>query len=222
MNKEVRFIDVSLSVDENLPSWPSDPPIRMSQFLDMGRGDAVNASSMSCSVHTGTHVDAPRHHFADGSGTDMLALSALIGPAFVADLTGCDRIDARSLERAGLPAGVERVLFKTTNSNLWRDGVGAFDRTYVALTEDAAEWLTAAGVRLVGIDYLSVERFEASVPVVHRTLLQAGTVIVEGLDLTGVAPGPYQLICLPMKLRGLDGAPARAVLVAPDPGEMES
>lgn len=212
----MRFIDVSLPVDESLPTWPGDPPIRLSHFLEMGRGDSVNASWMSCSVHTGTHVDAPRHHFADGAGTDMLPLSALIGPAFVADLTGCDQIDARSLELARLPAGVERVLFKTSNSNLWRDGVGAFDRSYVALTQDAAEWLTAAGVKLVGVDYLSVERFQAPEPVVHRTLLRAGAVILEGLNLAGVSPGPYQLICLPIKLRGLDGAPARAVLVAPD------
>lgn len=193
--------------------WPGDPSLEIRRFLDMGRGDAVNASSLRCSVHAGTHVDAPVHHVAGGVGADELPLEALIGPAVVADLTARREIGPADLDRLGLSADTKRLLFKTDNSEIWSHEPEEFRREFVALTTSAAGWIVRAGIRLVGIDYLSVERFGASPPLVHRTLLEAGVVILEGLDLRGVRAGRYQLICLPLKLRGLDGAPARAVLV---------
>lgn len=209
----MKIIDISPCVDESLPVWPGDPPIRIEQFLDLGRGDAANASMISCSAHTGCHVDAPAHHFADGVGADELSLAILLGPAYVADLALVEQIGPEELDALRLPAGVRRLLFKTRNSNLWNERPHVFHRDYVALTPEGAEWVVRFGVRLVGIDYLSVERFSPPAPITHRTLLQAGVVILEGLDLRAVTPGPYQLICLPLRLRGLDGAPARAVLV---------
>jgi len=210
---DMRFIDVSLMVDSTLPVWPGDPPIQIAPFLELARGHSANASSMSCSVHTGTHVDAPRHHIDGGIGVDQLPLSSLVGPAYVADLSDYHKIDAQSLELAQITEGVERLLLKTTNSGFWANGVRSFREDYVSLTVDAAEWMRDRGVRLVGIDYLSVERFRAPSPVVHHALHQAGIVILEGLNLTDVRQGAYELICLPIKLRDLDGAPARAVLV---------
>ena len=209
----MRFIDVSLTVDTTLPVWPGDPPIHIAPFLELARGHSANASSMSCSVHTGTHVDAPRHHNNSGVGVDQLPLSSLVGPAYVADLTAYNKIDAQSLELVQIPDGVERLLLKTTNSSFWANGVSSFRDDYVYLTVDAAEWMRDRKVRLVGIDYLSVERYQAPSPVVHHALHQAGIVILEGLNLNGVTQGAYELLCLPIKLRDLDGAPARAVLV---------
>jgi arylformamidase len=208
-----RFIDISLPIDSALPVWPGDPPIQIRRFLELRRGDGANASSLSCSVHTGTHVDAPAHHVEGGAGVDELPLDAFIGPAMVADLTGATEIGRSELRTLRLPRGTQRLLFKTGNSKLWSDAAGEFHRDYVAITPEGAEWLAGSGVRLVGVDYLSVERFGATPPVVHHTLLGAGIVVLEGLDLSGVAPGNYSLICLPLRMRGLDGAPARAVLV---------
>lgn len=209
----MRVIDISVTVDGRLPVWPGDPPVEITPFLQLARGDAANASRLSCSVHTATHVDAPRHHFEDGGGVDALPLSSLMGPAVVVDVTGLQRIARSDLERRDVRPGVERVLLKTNNSALWAGPTPEFRPDFVALMPDGAQWLVEIGVKLVGIDYLSVEPFGASVPAVHHTLLRAGVVVLEGLDLRSVAAGSYGLICLPMKLRGLDGAPARAVLV---------
>jgi arylformamidase len=208
----MRFIDISVTVDDRVPLWPGDPPVEVASFLQIGRGDAVNASRVSCSVHTGTHVDAPCHHFKGGVGVDALPLGILIGPAVVVDARGLARVGRGDLEARGVGPGVDRLLLKTDNSALWA-GRTRFHPDFVALCRDAAAWLVDLGVKLVGIDYLSVERFGAREPVVHRALLGAGIVILEGLDLGPVAAGAYRLICLPIKLGGLDGAPARAVLV---------
>lgn len=209
----MKIIDISLALDSSLPVWPGDPPIQIQPFLSLKRGDRVNVSSVSLSAHAGTHVDAPFHHFEDGLGIDALPLEAFIGPAVVVDLTEVPEVGRTELEALHLPRGTQRLLLKTKNSQLWSETERGFCRDYVAVTPEAAEWLVDAGIRLIGVDYLSVEKFRATPPVVHRRLLSAGIAILEGLDLRGVSPGNYHLICLPLRMRGLDGAPARAVLV---------
>ncbi len=209
----MRFIDISLPVDANLPVWPGDPPIEIGRFLDMDAGDAVNASRISFSAHSGTHVDAPRHHFRHGTAVDQLRLEDLIGPVVVADIPDAPAVDVRRLDALDLGGDVRRLLLKTDNSRIWSERRQGFQRDFVALTPDAAEWMVTKGIRLVGVDYMSVERFHAAPPTVHRTLLMAGVVVLEGLDLNGVRPGRYELICLPLRMVGLDGAPARAVLM---------
>jgi len=212
----MRIIDISLTVDSALPVWPGDPAIVIERFLDIDRGDVVNASRIGCSLHTGSHVDAPLHHLQRGEGVEALSLSTMIGSVVVADFEGAEAIGARELEALGLGPGVERLLCRTRNSRLWRESPGAFRENFVAVTPDGARWIVEHGIRLVGVDYLSVERFAADPPDTHRTLLRAGVVILEGLDLGEAAPGEYTLVCLPWKVRGADGAPARAVLIEGD------
>jgi len=209
----MKIIDISVPVDASLPIWPGDPSLKVDRFLDMDRGDAVNASCISCSLHTGSHVDAPLHHLAGGIGVDALPLGAMIGPAIVANLSHADEIGPSELEALNLPSGVERLLCRTRNSALWGDADRSFRKNFVAVTAPGAEWLVNRGIRLIGVDYLSVERFGAEPSETHRRLLAASVVILEGLDLREAQPGEYWLACLPWKVRGVDGAPARAVLI---------
>jgi arylformamidase len=174
----------------------------------MERGDRLNLSRLISSVHIGTHVDAPLHFVASGTDVTSLPLDVLIGPARVIELPDADVITAESLARFDL-TGVKRLLFKTRNGQLRQN---EFDTRFVTLSLDAAQWVIEHGVQLVGVDYLSVERFEGDGSV-HRALLGAGVVVVEGLDLRDVPPGDYVLACLPLKLVGSDGAPARTVLI---------
>lgn len=209
----MKIIDISVPVDLSLPTWPGDPPVKIDRFLDMHRGDAVNASRVSCSVHTGSHVDAPLHHLADGGSVETLPLASMIGPTIVADFADADEIGPSELDALNLPASTVRLLCRTRNSLLWADADRSFRTDFVAITAAGARWLVDHGVCLVGVDYLSVERFGASPPETHRRLLEAGVVILEGLDLREAKAGTYWLACLPWKLRGTDGAPARAVLI---------
>lgn len=205
----MELIDISLGVSGELPVWPGDPPIVLDRTASMDAGDAANVSRLSASVHIGTHVDAPLHFVAGGSPVEALPLEVLIGPAHVVHLPRARVIDESSLEAAAIPAGAQRLLFKTSNGRLWDES--GFEEDYVAVAESGARWLVERGVRLVGVDYLSVAPFSAPVPT-HQVLLEAGVVIVEGLDLRSVAAGRYTLYCLPVKLIGSDGAPARALL----------
>ncbi len=175
----------------------------------MSEGDLVNDSNLSMNVHTGTHVDAPCHHLPGGAGAEALPLSAMIGEVVVMDVSATPDISPAVLEKEWPLAGARRVLFKTRNSNAWSRG--RFDENYSALREDTADWLLARQVCLVGIDALSIQRF-SDPPTVHRKLLGAGVVLLEGLDLSSASAGRYELLCLPIKLVGADGAPARAVL----------
>jgi arylformamidase len=164
-------------------------------------------------VHVGTHVDAPHHFMNDGRTVEQLPLDVLAGPCYVVQLPdGVEAITAEALEGTSLPADTTRILFGTSNSRFWSQGEARFQEDFVAVTEDGAEWLVQRGVRLVGVDYLSVAPYGDSLPT-HRTLLKAGVVVVEGLDLSAVPRGFYELYCLPLKLLGADGAPARAILV---------
>jgi arylformamidase len=205
-----RFFDVTLPIRDGMVVYPGDPEVRVRTHSAMAEGDDANVSVLSLGSHTGTHLDAPKHFFDEGQTVEALPLDVLIGPARVVELPDdVTAIGARELERARLD-GEPRVLFKTRNGRLLdRD---EFSSDYAYLTADAGEYLAEAGVRLVGIDYLSVEPPDADEPVVHRTLLGRDVIIVEGLDLRQVPPGRYELLCLPLKVAGIDGAPLRAVL----------
>ncbi len=201
------FIDISQPLRTGMPVWPGDPPVRITRAAD----GLPSVSRLELGTHVGTHVDPPAHFLAEGATVDQLPLDVLIGPAWVAHVTQAGPITAAALEAAAIPPDSERLLLRTPNSNTRPE---VFDPAYVALTVDAAEWLVARGVRLIGIDAPSIEPFAAAGEPVHHKLLAAGVVIVEGLALADVAPGPYELICLPLRIADGDGAPARAVLRA--------
>ena len=204
----MQIYDVTRTLQAGMASWPGEPGPALTPIKQMSQGHA-DVSHLALGVHTGTHVDAPSHFIPGGAGVESLPLTALIGPARVVKIEHEGAVRVEELERAGLE-GVERVLFRTRNSDEWSDSV--FKEDFVHLDPKAARWLADRGTRLVGVDYLSVESFTAPEPLTHRTLLGAGVVIVEGLDLREVAPGDYMLSCLPLKLAGADGAPARVVL----------
>ena len=197
----MRILDISVALREGMVTYPGDPTVKVERAASIAAGDAANLTRIEMGLHSGTHVDAPVHFLDGGAGVDELSLEALVGPCVVVEAPDLTR---DSVARA--PEGAERVLFKTPNSELWaRD---RFVEEFARLDGEGAELLVARGVRLVGVDYLSVGDEAA-----HRALLAAGVVPVEGLDLRGVEPGAYELICLPLRVVGADGAPARAILV---------
>jgi arylformamidase len=196
--------DISVLVHARMPTWPGDPGVTLERVSALADGAVANVSELCCGVHTGTHVDAPNHFIDGAGGIDSIDLDALYGPALVVDLRDDDAIDEPALVRSKLE-DAERVLFRTRNSLLWEQSEVSTD--FVSITPDAARLLVGLGVRLVGIDYLSVGS-----PETHRVLLGAGVICLEGIDLRAVDPGPYELYCAPLKLEGADGAPARAVL----------
>jgi arylformamidase len=209
----LKIFDISLTISPELPVWPGDPPIQLEQVESMDRGAHANVSHLSAGVHTGTHVDAPHHFLNDGRTVEQLPLDILTGPCYVVQLPdGVEAITAEALDGMSLPEDTKRILFGTSNSRHWSRGEAEFQEDFVAVTEDGAEWLVERGIQLVGVDYLSVAPYRDSVPT-HRALLQAGVVVLEGLDLSAVPRGFYDLYCLPLKLLGADGAPARAVLI---------
>ena len=193
-----------------MATWPGEPGPDVTLIKQMSAGQTADVSHLALGVHTGTHVDAPCHFIPGGAGVESLPLDALVGPARVVAIQHKAAIHVEELERLGLD-GVERVLFRTRNSEEWSET--EFKESYIYIDPRAAQWLVDHSVRLVGVDYLSVESFAAAEPLTHRTLLNAGIVIVEGLDLREIAPGDYALSCLPLKLAGADGAPARVVLL---------
>ena len=204
--------DISLPISESLIVWPGDPPVNVTQSLHLSRGDAATVSQIEMSAHTGTHVDAPAHFILGGSGVDALDLNVLVGPALVVEALEADALSADVLQELPIPPGTGRVLFHTRNSDRWARGEREFSEDFVAITEDGARWLVARGVRLVGVDYLSVGSFDEGGPT-HRILLSAGVIPFESLNLHGIPPGVYQFVCLPLKIVGIDGAPARAILI---------
>jgi arylformamidase len=208
-----KIFDISVPVANGSVVYPGNPEVRIEPHSELSRGKSSNLSTITFGSHTGTHVDAPRHFFDAGSTVDRLPLDALIGPARVIAF-GEDvmSITAALLQRESLQ-NAERVLIRTRNSTFVTDREFHPDFTYVA--PDAAEYLAALGVKLVGVDYYSVEQFHSGHHRTHRTLLERGIVIVEGLDLRDISPGDYAFACLPLRLEGLDGAPARAVLMRP-------
>jgi arylformamidase len=204
----VKIFDISLGLSPATIHWISGKPLELIERKRMSRGDANNSSSIHTSVHAGTHVDAPFHFVADGATIESLSLDIFIGPARVCAVEPGSHIGASDVLDLGLH-GEDRVLFKTRNSMLLHKGI--YDPSFAAFSVDGAKALVDLGVRLVGLDYLSVAHADEQVPV-HRAFLDHRVVLLEGIDLSEVPPGRYELICPPVKLTGCDGAPCRALL----------
>jgi len=203
--------DLSLTLTKDLPTWPGDPPLRLEKTSSIVEGEQFNVTQLSSSVHIGTHVDAPAHFLEDGTTVDQIPLELMVGPAEVFFVSGLQTIHSQDLRHAGIQEGKKRVLLQTVNSQFWADHEDNFQEDFLGLAADAAEYLVACGVEVIGVDYLSVAPFPDQVPT-HRILLEAGILIIEGINLTGIQPGPYTLLCLPLKIGGADGAPARVLL----------
>jgi arylformamidase len=198
-------------LDALTPAWPGDPAFALDALYTVAQ-DGVAVSRLTLGSHTGTHVDAPAHLQSGGVTVDALSLERLCGPAWVAYLDAQAHITTDDLVRAAIPDDCRRLLLRTGNSERGLLRAPIFYPDYTALTADAAAYLAARRLWLVGIDALSVDAFTADELPAHRALLDGGIIVVEGLDLTNAAPGPYWLACLPLRLTGADGAPARAVL----------
>ena len=205
------YVDISVGLHPDIPRWPGTPGFSLEWFKRIEDGDGCSNSRLCSDVHVGTHVDAPLHFIQGGRSVDQLALDVLIGPAWVAHLPEAKAVAASDLDELALPPATKRLLLRTRNSGLWAAGVTEFRKDYVALTADAARWVVDQGIHLIGVDYLSVQRYQDG-PAVHQILLGAEVVIIEGLNLAGVESGEYELICLPVKIVGAEGAPARAIL----------
>lgn len=207
----MKFYDVTVPFAPEMPIYPGDPAVQISPVASLAAGDICTVSHLSFGSHTGTHVDPPAHFIAGMATLDELPLEVLIGPARVVEVGEISAIDAATIAAANL-TGAARVLFKTRNSRLWQVGVREFAKEFVYLETEAAELLVELGVKLVGIDYLSIEKYNFDQPTTHYALLRNNVIIVEGLNLTEVPAGNYELICLPMKIKNGDGGPARVVL----------
>jgi arylformamidase len=204
------WIDISLPLHNGIVHWPDDRAFDRTETLKIANGDPCNLSEFRASAHIGTHMDAPRHFLADGAGIESFPISAGIGRARVIAISDPELIRVSELKPYRLAKG-ERVLFKTRNSEeCWT--TSKFQERFVYIPLETAAYLADCGVQTVGVDYLSVGGFETDGAETHRTLLRAGVWIIEGLNLKDVEPGDYELICLPLKMMGSDGAPARAVL----------
>ena len=202
-------MDVSVPLRDGMLHWPDNPEIRVTRAQDMARGEAANVSRLSLGAHTGTHVDAPIHFIPGAEGVDALPLESTVGVARVVAIQDPRSIRVEELRRAD-PRPGERLLFKTANSS--RDWArSAFRPDFVYLSLEGARLLVERRVRAVGIDYLSIGSPDEGAPT-HHALLGAGIVIIEGLDLSAIEPGTYDLVCLPLRLEHGDGAPARALL----------
>jgi len=205
------MIDVTVGLRPGqVPLYPGDTPLELDRAQAIAAGDRCNVSRLQCSVHAGTHVDGPAHYLDGAPGVEVVPLDALIGRTWVADATRVEQhIDAAVLRDLEIPPDAERILFRTRNSRLWDEP--HFTPDFVAIREDGAHALVERGVRLVGIDGISIAPYTEQTPT-HVALLRAGVAVVETLDLRNADQGWFDLVCLPLLLPGADGAPARAVL----------
>ena len=206
-----RIIDISVGLHPEIPVWPGSEQFSLKRIMRLEDGDVANVSQFNTEIHTGTHVDAPWHFIANGKTVEQLSLDVLIGSTVVAEISNTS-ITAEDLESLDLPQNTQRLLFHTRNSQLWQNKVTEFQKDFVALTADAARWIVDRGIKLIGVDYLSVQRFGDS-SLTHEILLKAEVIVIEGLNLSGVKSGKYHLTCLPLKLVGAEGSPARAILI---------
>jgi arylformamidase len=208
-HEEMEIFDISVLTNPDIPIWPNTPGFRLTRSLDQRNGDEVTSSTITSDVHCGTHIDAPLHFIIGAEDATKINLEKCIGPAFVADLTGVREITPELLE-ANVPLGVERLLLKTDNSRLWPKS--EFYRDFTALTDKAAEWVCERNLKLIGIDYLSIQLFSGEART-HTVLMEAGVVILESIDLSKISEGFYHLICLPLSIENAEAVPARAVLL---------
>jgi arylformamidase len=213
----MRVHDISLAIQPGLPTWPTSEGWRTRWAMRMADGDSANVTVLEADVHTGTHVESPLHFMAGGDPLDSVPVERFVGPAVVVEVDG-EAVTAKALAAAtggsgaGSASAATRLLIRTANSARWAAGWGAFDTRYVALTEDAAAWVVEHGFELVGLDHLSIQQY-GNDGETHRILMRAGVTILEGLNLAGVEPGEYTLVCAPIKLAGTEAAPARALLI---------
>jgi len=205
----MKLIDVSVSIDSNLANYPGNTPFTLEAIKRLERGDSSNVSTLHLSAHAGTHVDAPRHFFDDGGGVEALPLEMLCGRTRVIELTTRRSVTAEDLAPFDLSEDV-RLLLKTHNSRLW--GTPEFHTDFIGVTEGGARFLVDRGVKVLGVDYLSVEQYKTPGAPAHHVLLGGGTIVIEGLNLRDVDPGIYEMFCLPLRIVGADGAPARVIL----------
>lgn len=201
--------DISMPVNNDTVTWPTDPKVRLHPILRMSEGAVGNLTKLESSVHVGTHFDAPWHFIDDGARSHQVPLESFLGPVLVADLGDIASIEPEHLERLPLKH-IERVIFKTRNSALLQEPVFFSDFTW--LSQAGAKYLASFAIKLVGIDYLSIDQYGTDSFPAHKTLLGKGIAIVESLDLSQVCENEYELLCLPMKLIDVDGAPVRAIL----------
>ncbi|MCJ7694391.1 MAG: cyclase family protein [Anaerolineaceae bacterium] len=205
------YIDISLPIQSDLPVWPGDPKTNIIWLSTIDQGSDANVTGFEMSAHSGTHIDAPFHFFQEGATIDMLDLDVMIGQVIVVDVPpNLTFINVKYLNSLDL-AGCDRLLLKTRNSLLWEQRGKEFDRNFVGIEPDGAYWLVDKKIKLVGIDYLSIAPYECTYEP-HRILLGGGLLVLEGLNLSNVEVGIYKLICLPLNLKGREGAPARAIL----------
>lgn len=204
------WIDISVPLHTGMVHWPDNPPVQIEYMLHIGRGDICTVSTLSMGSHTGTHMDGPFHFLPEGLGLHEMPLDAAIGRARVIEIHDPESIKPDELRPHKIQAG-ERLLFKTLNSTCcWK--TDTFVENFVYISQEAARYLASVGVQTVGIDYLSVGGFKKDGFETHEALLKANIWIIEGLDLSQIEPGIYELICLPLRIAESDGAPARAIL----------
>ena len=210
----MQIYDVSVPLSTATPTYPGDPGIEIKQWLRLANGDAANVSLINFGMHSGTHVDAPAHFIEGGAKVDALPLASLVGEAEVVEVADHISVIDESFVAKNCRSSSPRILFKTRNSMFWENTHEGFREDYVYIDPAAARWLVASGIKLVGIDYLSVEKFKSNSFQTHLAFLSRGVVIIEGLDLRAVPSGRYELVCLPLKIAGGsgDGAPARVIL----------
>jgi arylformamidase len=207
---KAEWTDITVALRPGVVCWPGDPPFESRAVASVENGDGANVAILTIGSHTGTHMDAPRHFFTNGAGLDTMPLDAVVGPARIIESRDPESIKAAELQALGIRAG-DRLLFKTRNSSARWDAQ-EFTKNYVSISPDAAHFLVERRVRCVGIDYLSVGGIGEDGKETHETLLGAGIWIIEGLDLSHVAAGEVDLVCLPLRILESDGAPARAIV----------
>jgi arylformamidase len=210
---DMRIIDISLTVSENMVVWPDQTRTRIERIHRIEEGASANVSNLMMSVHSGTHVDAPVHFIPGGKSVEELNLDSLVGPVFVAVADDdVEEITPAVLKRMNIPPYADRLLIRTRNSHYWEENSTEFHTGFVGLSPEAAELLVEMNLKLIGMDYLSVAPYHRG-QLTHEILLKNGLTLLEGLDLSKINEGYYSLLCLPLKLEGSDGAPARAILI---------